>query len=223
MPHRGCRKESGRRRLGIPPLRRYGPAARWYDVLSLERPVYRAPRVRGIGRLHLQPGERVLDIACGTGLNFPLLVDAVGLTGAVVGIDASEAMLAGARRRIADSGWTNVAVEHGQAAELTVMLAESPPFDAAVITYALSIVNSWQQVFEQALAQLKPGGRLLIIDLALPTGRWRVLAPLARLACFTGGVRLSRQPWRLVIDRLDRAGHEVRRAGHVHIAWGYKR
>jgi len=192
-------------------------------VLSLERPVYRAPRISGISRLDLQPGERILDIACGTGLNFSLLVEAVGPTGRVVGIDTSEAMLAGARRRVTDNGWTNVTIDHGQAAELTRLLAGSPLFDAVVITYALSIVGSWRQVFEQAIAELKPGGQLLVIDLALPTGRWRVLAPLARLACFTGGVQLSRRPWRLVTESLHRPCHEVHRGGHVHIAWGHQR
>lgn len=207
----------------IPRLRRYGPVARWYGALSLERPVYRAPRIRGISTLDLQPGERVLDIACGTGLNFPLLFEAVGPTGQVVGIDASDAMLAGARRRVADNGWTNVTIERGQAAELSRLLAGSPLFDAVVITYALSIVGSWREVFEQAVAQLRPGGRLLVIDLALPMGRWRILAPLARLACFTGGVQLSRRPWQLVTESLGSPCHEVHRGGHVHIAWGHKR
>jgi len=190
---------------------------------SLERPVYRAPRIRGISKLDLQPGERVLDIACGTGYNFPLLIRAVGPTGEVTGIDSSEAMLAGASRLISDNGWTNVTIQHGTAAELTRVLASSLPFDAVVITYALSIMDSWREVFEQSVAQLKPGGRLLVIDLALPTGRWRARASLARLACFAGGVHLSRQPWRLVTRHLRQAGHEVERAGHVHIAWGHKR
>ncbi|MEO6712312.1 MAG: methyltransferase domain-containing protein [Mycobacteriales bacterium] len=219
MPRHDCSNEPrGHRRK--PRLRRYGPAARWYDVLSLERPVYRAPRIRGIGRLDLQPGDRILDIACGTGLNFPLLVEAVGPLGCVVGIDASAAMLAGARRRVAGNGWTNVTIEHGQAAELSRLLAGSPPFDAVVITYALSIVGSWRQVFEQAIAELKPGGQLLVIDLALPTGCWRVLTPLAWLACFAGGVQRSRRPWRLVAESLHGPCHEVHRGGHVHIAWG---
>ncbi len=218
MPRRG----HGEQRRPLPRLRRYGPAARWYDLLSLERPTYPAPRIRGISKLDLQPGERVLDIACGTGYNFPFLIRAVGPTGEVTGIDSSEAMLAGAGRRISDSGWTNVTLRHGTAAELTRVNASSLPFDAVVITYALSIMDSWREVFEQSVAQLKPGGRLLVIDLAQPTGRWRPLAPLARLACLAGGVHLSRRPWRLVARDLRSARHEVARGGHVHIAWGQK-
>jgi len=222
MPRRGHGEQPGEQRRPLPRLRRYGPAARWYDLLSLERPIYRAPRIRGISKLDLQPGERVLDIACGTGYNFPFLIRAVGPTGEVTGIDSSEAMLAGSGRRISDSGWTNVTLRHGTAAELTRVNASSLPFDAVVITYALSIMDSWREVFEQSVAQLKPGGRLLVIDLAQPTGRWRPLAPLARLACLAGGVHLSRRPWRLVARDLRSARHEVARGGHVHIAWGQK-
>ncbi len=55
--------------MRYPHLRRYGPAARWYDLLSGERPVYRVGRVAGVGQLRLREGSRVLDIGCGTGLN----------------------------------------------------------------------------------------------------------------------------------------------------------
>lgn len=73
---------------------RYTGGARLYDILSGERPVYRAGRVRGITALHLRPGQQVLDVGCGTGLNFPLLLDGIGSRGAVVGVDASGSMLA---------------------------------------------------------------------------------------------------------------------------------
>ena len=65
---------------------RYTVSARFYDILSLEWPVYRAGRVTAIGAMGLLPGMRVLDLGCGTGLNHPLLVDAVGPTGTVIGV-----------------------------------------------------------------------------------------------------------------------------------------
>ena len=46
-------------------------------------------RLRTIDRLALRPGDRVLDVACGTGLSFPWLREAVGAGGEVVGIDIS--------------------------------------------------------------------------------------------------------------------------------------
>ena len=54
-------------------MRRYGVGARWYDVLSGERPVYRTGRLAGISLLDLSPGDAVVDLVCGTGLNLSLI------------------------------------------------------------------------------------------------------------------------------------------------------
>jgi len=67
--------------MHLPELRRYHHGARFYDLLSGERPVCRAGRLRAIELLRLGPGDRVLDIGCRTGLNIPLLRDRVGRDG----------------------------------------------------------------------------------------------------------------------------------------------
>ena len=200
---------------------RYGPGARFYDVLSFERPVYRAGRVRGIELLDLKPGDRVLDVGCGTGLNFPLLQDAVGPRGVVVGIDASAPMLARARRRVGVQGWANVDLHQGDAAELSLgPKAGTDPFDGALFTYSLSIVSSWRQAYARTVAGLRPGGRVVVVDLTLPVGRGRVRSPVARRACFTGGVDTDRAPWQVVLDSTTEVTHVVLRGGHIHVAAG---
>ncbi len=60
---------------------RYTVSARVDDLISAERPAYRSGRVLGIAGLRLKAGGSVLDVGCGTGLNHPLRVDAVGVTG----------------------------------------------------------------------------------------------------------------------------------------------
>ena len=208
-------------RISILRPQRYGPGARFYDVLSFERPVYRCGRVRGIELLDLKPGDRVLEVGCGTGLNFPLVHDAVGPGGRIVCVDASPAMLARAQRRVDEHGWSNVELQHGDAAELSLDLsAETDPFDAALFTYSLSIIGSWQRAYARAVECLRPGGRVVVVDLALPVGRWRVLSPLARLACFTGGVDVGRAPWQAVLDSTSDVTHEVLRGGHIHVTAG---
>ncbi len=194
-----------------------------YDVLSGERPVYRQGRVLGIAELQLRPGDRVLDLGCGTGLNFPLLLDAVGPSGAVVGVDASSSMLARARTRCRSGGWDNVELIEADAGQLNGALSHSRAgevFDAALFTYSLSIIARWREAWAQATDLLRTGGRAAVVDLALPRGRWRILAPLARIACWTGGVDRHREPWRLAADSTVDAVHETQRGGHVHIVVG---
>lgn len=200
--------------------RRYSGGARFYDVLSLERPVYRPGRVAGISALGLRPGDRVLDVGCGTGLNLPILRAGVGPGGSIVGVDASTAMLRQARSRIRRAGWTNVAVLQGDAANLPAQVTAHGPVDAVLFTYSLSVIGDWRRAWAQAMAMLRPGGRAAIVDLALPAGGWRVLSPVAWLACFTGGSDPHRHPWTLLNESTVEVSHQVLRGGHIHVAVG---
>ena len=67
-----------------------------------------AYRRRAIAALRLQPGATVVEIGCGTGLNFRLLQEPIGLSGRLIGVDLSADMLEQARRRVTANGWNNV-------------------------------------------------------------------------------------------------------------------
>ena len=183
-------------------LRRYGVGARWYDVLSGERWVYGAGRRAGIELLAPGQGDVVIDLGCGTGLNFPALAAAVGPSGVIVGIDRSADMLAMARRRIDRAVWVGrVRLLQADAAELdasdVVDLAGSEA-DALLATYALSVIDDREAAWTRARAALTPGARAVIVDMQPPRGRWRILSPLARLACAAGGADISSRPWRML-------------------------
>lgn len=217
-------------------LRRYGMGARFYDVLSGERLVYRAGRTAGVELLGLHPGDAIVDLGCGTGLNFAPLLEAAGPDGVIVGIDRSADMLAVARRRITAAGWERrVTLLHADAstvdpARIAAAVGEvrarpSEPADALFATYALSVIAEREEAWERATAAVKPGGRAAVVDMQPPTGFWRILSPLARLACATGGADIRARPWRLLERDADpdvplawarrKGGHIVAVAGSL--------
>ncbi len=210
-------------------MRRYSAGARWYDALSGERLVYRAGRQAGISLLAPGSGDVVIDLGCGTGLNFALLLDATGPSGVVIGIDRSAEMLAVAQRRIDREGWGDrVRLIRADAAELSpeaVVQAVTElrgggdgRADALLATYSLSVISEREAAWRRARACLRPGARACIVDMQPPHGFWRVLSPLARLACATGGADISARPWRMLErDAVDPASvHRVeRKGGHI--------
>lgn len=206
--------------MRLPRPARYRWSGPIYDAVSLERILYRPARVTGIDLLRLHPGQSVLDIGCGTGLNFPLLEARVGLTGLVVGVDSSAGMLAQARRRTRRAGWHNVVLLHIDAADLNPLAVrqlteKNRGVEAIVATYALSVIPRWQRAWARARAAAAPGARIAVVDLGMPTGHAAVFAPLARLACAAGGADPHRNPGPVAVSQaIDRT--RIRRlGGHV--------
>lgn len=201
--------------------RRYSAGARFYDVLSGERWVYRAGRERGIELLGVRFGDTVLDLGCGTGLNFPYLVAAVGASGRVIGLDRSADMLAVAQRRIDAHGWRNVTLVSADATAFSSrdlgMGMHSADVHAVFSTYAMSVFPDWRAAWACAKSVLTPDARACIVDMQLPSGAAALLAPLARLACATGGADINAHPW----TALEQDGKDVvadtRRGGHIRI------
>jgi len=123
-------------------------------------------RRRAAQRLALEPGQRVLEIGCGTGRNFPFLREAVGATGKVYGVDLSAGMLRRARELCEREGWDNLELTQCDAAEYI-----SPePLDGIIFGLSYNTMPHHLTVLRHAWKQLRPGGRLLIMDGKLPPG-----------------------------------------------------
>ncbi|MGI8459988.1 MAG: class I SAM-dependent methyltransferase [Propionibacteriaceae bacterium] len=201
---------------------RYRLAARSYDLISGE-PVYRAGRRLGIAALNLRPGDLVLDVGCGTGLNFAGLRAAVGTTGRVVGLDASTTMLRQAAARTVRNRWRNVELVQADAttAPPEVLLEWlGRPCDGVLATYALSLMRSWRAAWRTMLSLTAPAGRLAVVDLQRPMDVPRPAVWLAELACRLGGSDVDAQPWTAVEQ--DCAGVRAAQvwAGHLQVRSG---
>jgi demethylmenaquinone methyltransferase/2-methoxy-6-polyprenyl-1,4-benzoquinol methylase len=118
-------------------------------------------------RLELKAGESVLEIGCGTGRNLPYLRDAVGPGGRVVGLDLSSGMLARSQELCTRRRWDNVELVQCDAAEYSA----SEPLDAVLFGLSYNTMPHHLAVLRNAWKQLRPGGRLVIMDAKLPPGR----------------------------------------------------
>jgi len=142
-------------------------------VLSFgQDPRWRRALVASVGA---SPDDRVLDVATGTGLVAEALVRRYGCS--VVGLDQSEAMLAGARRRVAARPKLALRIElvHGEAEELPF---EDARFDAVTFTYLLRYVDDPAATVRELARVLKPGGRIASLEFGVP--RYRVPRALWR-------------------------------------------
>ena len=146
----------------------YRKKAKHYDITSRLYPApgypQRTQRLRTVQALGLRPGDTVIDMACGTGLNFALLQQAVGPGGRIVGVDLTDAMLARAQDRIKANGWSNVSLVQADA------LAFDFPcgVDAILSTYAMTQVPECAEVIAHGAAALTGGGRWAVLDLKVP-------------------------------------------------------
>jgi demethylmenaquinone methyltransferase/2-methoxy-6-polyprenyl-1,4-benzoquinol methylase len=138
--------------------------------------------------LRLRPGDTVVEVACGTGLNFPLIQQEIGPQGRIVGVDLTDAMLDRAQQRIDINGWSNVSLVHADAAEF-----EFPTgVDGILATYPHALLPEPGRVIARGAAALVVGGRWVVLDLKVPdnTPRW-----LAQLAVATVGRSNALEEW----------------------------
>lgn len=102
----------------------------------------------------IQPGERVLDVACGTGILACEAAERVGPSGEVIGLDINDGMLTVARRKSRAIAW-----RQGDAEQLPFADGE---FDAVVSQFGLMFFADRQQALREMARVVRPGGRLVV-------------------------------------------------------------
>ncbi len=150
--------EAGPDLLGVEALRRF---YRWHSwVYDLTRPLILFGRSDLLAGLRLESDELLLDVGCGTGW----ALERLALRGVnVLGIDCSPSMLERARAKARDLGWTG-----------RRLAFDSRPYgthaeyrggaDAILFSYSLSMIPPFGSVLDSARADLRPGGRIAVVD-----------------------------------------------------------
>lgn len=161
-----------------------------YDLLNtlLSLGEDRRWRRRAAQLCRLRPGGRALDVCTGTGALARLLLERSSPGGLVVGVDMTEAMLAGATRSA-----PGVEFRLGDAVDLPCPDAS---FDAATMAFGLRNIDDPQRALAELRRVLRPGGRVVILEFSTPRA---VMRPLYRLYSVLAIPRVAR----LLLGRSD--------------------
>lgn len=179
-------------------IRRYRDHAAGYDASALRT---LALRYRAISALELSPGDAVVDVACGTGMSFPLIEAEIGPAGRLVGIEVSPDMAALARRRVGRAGWANVVLVVDRVENAALPAA---CFDAALFNFTHDVLQSAAAI-DRVLAALKPGARVSLAGSKLlpwwlgPLNAWVRRNNAPYMTTFAG----LDAPWRLIAPQLE--------------------
>jgi arsenite methyltransferase len=134
----------------------------------------------------VKPGDIVLDLGSGAGLDLLLAARAVGSTGRVIGVDMTDEMIARARENIRAANVQNVEVRKG--------IIEALPVDDASVDWIISncVINLSPEkgkVFSEIARALKPGGQMLVSDIvANDIPRELMAEAAAYVSCVTGAL-----------------------------------
>ena len=177
-------------------------------------------RHKAVGLLHLKQGDRVLDMGCGMGGSFPYLVDAVGPSGEVVGVEISPEVAINARKRIERNKWRNIQVI--EAAAQTVHLTGT--FDG-LLMFAAADVYASEEALENIFPHLRDNARVVVFGAKTSSNRlgW-LLNPFLRTAfsklSFPTTPSIDYEPWRMLAERVEKLDVEEYFLGLMFLASG---
>jgi S-adenosylmethionine-diacylgycerolhomoserine-N-methlytransferase len=181
----------------------YAPQAERYDSFR-ERLLH--GRRELIDRLEIGAGMRVVELGCGTGSALDHLGPHAARCAGIQMVDLCPALLAIARRRAA--AFDNVEVIEADA----TLWRPAVEVDRVLLSYALTMIPDWNAVIANAVAMLKPGGRLGVVDFHIPAAGGAFANGFWRRWFAHDGVHLSAAHLPTLLARLPDAWSEERRA-----------
>lgn len=204
-------------------LSSYQSGAKYYDfhtilyrLIGLRIKTYRSLAIK---KLSLHRGNCVIELGCGTGLNFPLLMKKIGPEGRLVGVDFTPGMLDIARVRVERYGWKNV-----ELIQSDIAAYDFPEgVNGVLATGLFGYIPEYDRVIKAASQSLVPGGRLSIIDgkqpESLPVWLLKIVLKLGRPFALTPEY-FNVRPWESVERYLQETSLEQKYGGMVYILSG---
>lgn len=189
-----------------------------YRLFGIDLEHYRSET---IDHLALKPGDTVVELGCGTGLNFERVERRIGPQGRLIGVDLTDRMLDVARARVAQFGWANVELIQAD------IVCWTPPdgLDGIYSTLALTLVPEYENVIGRCGRALKAGGRLAVFDMKEPHNWPHWLVKFAAWLNKPFGVSLElsdRHPWEAIRRNLQQVAFVEYYFGVLYLCVGQK-
>jgi len=193
----------------------YDFAVRLYGLIGIRK----AYRIRAVKLLGLQPGDRAVELGCGTGLNFPFIVEQIGPEGGLIGVDISPKMLAYARERVEREGWKNI-----ELVQSDIVAYKFPDrVNAVLSTGVFGYIAECDHVIKAASQALVPDGRLAILDgkrsERLPSLIFKLILRLSRSFGVTSDY-FEKRTWESVERCFRETAFEQMYKGMFYISYG---
>jgi demethylmenaquinone methyltransferase/2-methoxy-6-polyprenyl-1,4-benzoquinol methylase len=187
-----------------------------YRLIGLRMKTYRSLAVQ---KLSLKRGDCIIELGCGTGLNFPFIIKQIGSEGRLIGVDLTPGMLDFARMRVERAGWKNVELIQS---DLTAY--DFPEkVNGVLATGVFGYIAEYNGVIKAISRVLVTGGHLVILDgkkpEKLPSWLFKIVLRLGRPFGFTPDY-FNVHPWESVKTYFQETSLEQKYGGLIYILSG---
>ncbi len=196
----------------------YDSAVKLYRLLGLDIDKFRK---MAVDALELSKGDTVVELGCGTGLNFSRVIEVIGKEGKLIGVDITDKMLDQARNKVNQNGWKNIELIHSDFADYQF----PKELDGIFATGALQYSPHFDKIIKNGYDALKPRKKFVLVDGKMSQGPARIFAPI--LLNFTkpfGADKeyLKRQAWKSIEKYFENSTFQEGWGGFLYLSVGTK-